>query len=97
MDQIMKPAGGRYRFDAFELDAQKVRLTVGGEPCLLEPKSFRLLLFLIENRGRTVPKEEIIAAVWADTFVSDNALTRAIAQIRKALDGDRPGRISKTI
>ena len=54
----------------------------------LEPKSFRLLLFLIENPGRALPKEEIMAVVWPDAFVSDNSLARAITQIRKALDDD---------
>jgi Tol biopolymer transport system component/DNA-binding winged helix-turn-helix (wHTH) protein len=77
-----------YRFGDFELDVQKLRLAVGGENCPLEPKSFRLLQFLIENRERTVPKEEIVAAVWPNTFVSDNSITRAITQIRKALHDD---------
>ncbi|MGH9719114.1 MAG: winged helix-turn-helix domain-containing protein [Bryobacteraceae bacterium] len=51
----------------------------------LEPKSFRVLLFLIENRGRVVTKEELMKAVWRDSFVTDNALTRTVAQLRKAL------------
>jgi Tol biopolymer transport system component len=46
------------------------------------------LVFLVENRSRAVPKEEIMTAIWADTFVSDNALTRAIGLIRKALNDD---------
>jgi Tol biopolymer transport system component/DNA-binding winged helix-turn-helix (wHTH) protein len=78
----------RYRFDDFELDVQNLRLTAGGDDCSLEPKSFRLLQFLIENHGRTVPKDEIVAAVWPDTFVSDNSITRAVTQIRKALHDD---------
>lgn len=78
----------RYRFDGIEVDVPNLRVTVGTELRPIEPKSFRLLLLLIENAGRVVPKDEIMAAVWADSFVSDNALTRAIAQIRKALDDD---------
>jgi DNA-binding winged helix-turn-helix (wHTH) protein len=61
---------------------------VGSEIRPLEPKSFRLLVFLVENSGRVLPKDEIMAAVWRDTFVSDNSLNRAITQIRKALDED---------
>jgi hypothetical protein len=45
-------------------------------------------VFLLENPGRAVPKEDIMAVVWPDTFVSENSLTRAIAQIRKVLDDD---------
>jgi Tol biopolymer transport system component/DNA-binding winged helix-turn-helix (wHTH) protein len=79
----------RYRFDEVEVDVQNLRVTVGSEIRPLEPKSFRLLLFLLENPGRVLPKEELMAVVWPDAFVSDNSLARAITQIRKAL-GDDP-------
>src|SRR5271167_4953292 len=77
-----------FRFDDVEIDVQNLRVTVGSEVRPLEPKSFRLLLFLLENPGRALPKEEIMAVVWPDAFVSDNSLARAITQIRKALDDD---------
>ncbi len=47
-----------------------------------------VLLFLIENRGRLVEKTQILDAVWKETFVSENALTRVIAQLRKALSDE---------
>ena len=77
-----------YRFDEVEIDVQNLRVMVGSEIRPLEPKSFRLLLFLAENPGRVLAKDEIMAAVWADSFVSDNSLARAITQIRKAIDDD---------
>ncbi|MGA1982547.1 MAG: LpqB family beta-propeller domain-containing protein [Acidobacteriaceae bacterium] len=77
-----------YRFDGFTLDAATRRLRRGGRDLLLEPKSFRLLEFLIENRDRVLGKEEIFRVVWEETIVTDNALTRAIAQIRKVLEDD---------
>src|SRR5579863_4197420 len=77
-----------YRFENVEIDVQNLRVTVGSEVRPLEPKSFRLLLFLIENPGRALPKDEIMAVVWPDAFVSDNSLARAITQIRKALSDD---------
>src|SRR5579859_4170108 len=77
-----------YRFDGFSLDTATKRLRRGDRELLLEPKSFRLLEFLIENRDRVLGKEEIFRVVWTETSVSDNALTRAIAQIRKALEDD---------
>ena len=85
-------SGGKpiaWRFDDVVVSAAAFRVTVDGLPRPLEPKSFRLLQFLIENRQRAVSKEEIFQAVWAGTFVTDNALTRAIVQIRKAI-GDDP-------
>jgi Tol biopolymer transport system component/DNA-binding winged helix-turn-helix (wHTH) protein len=85
---MMGPGNTRYRFDDFELDVSNRRLIAAGENCPLEPKSFRLLQFLVENRSRTVPKDEIVAAVWPGTFVSDNSITRAVTQVRKALHDD---------
>ena len=54
----------------------------------VEPKAFRVLLFLLRNPGRLVSKDEIVASVWNDTVVSDNSLTRSIAQLRRVLDDD---------
>jgi Tol biopolymer transport system component/DNA-binding winged helix-turn-helix (wHTH) protein len=82
-------AQGTYRFDGITVDIATVRVSRRGEELALEPKSFRLLQFLIENRERVVGKEEIFRIVWEETAVTDNALTRAVAQIRKAL-GDDP-------
>src|SRR5262249_53267498 len=42
----------------------------------------------IENRGRTISKDDLIKAVWNGTFVTDNALTRVIAQLRRELGDD---------
>ena len=77
-----------HRFENVDVDLLNLRVMVDGEIRSLEPKSFRLLQFLIENRDRVVSKEEIFEAVWPGAFVSDNALTRAIAQIRKAIGDD---------
>jgi DNA-binding winged helix-turn-helix (wHTH) protein len=88
-EEIMMGVRGQcYRFDDVQVDVQNLRVTVGEEIRPLEPKSFRLLVFLLENPGRALSKDEIMAAVWPDAFVSDNSLARAIAQIRKALDDD---------
>ncbi len=78
----------RYRFEAVEIDVQNLRVTVHSEIRPLEPRAFRLLLFLVENPGRAIPKDEIMTAVWSDTFVSENSLAKAITQIRKAVDDD---------
>jgi DNA-binding winged helix-turn-helix (wHTH) protein len=83
------PSLQSYSFDGMTLDVRAMRLARGTERLVLEPKSFRLLVFLVENRDRVLSKEEIFRVVWQETAVADNALTRAIAQIRKAL-GDDP-------
>ncbi len=87
-----------YRFDDVELDAKAFRVTKAGEPVRLEPKAIELLLFLARNPARLVTKAEIQEAVWADTAVTENALTRLVAQIRKGLgDGAREARYIETV
>jgi TolB-like protein len=85
----MNASGPRgWRFGEVVLDTALHRVLVAGVPRDLEPKSFRLLQFLIEQRDHVVGKEEVLAAVWNGTVVSDNALSRAIAQIRKVIGDD---------
>src|SRR5215470_19325258 len=58
----------------------------------------QVLLHLAEHHGEVVNKEELIRSVWADTFVSDDVLTRSISVLRKALDDDsRQPRFIETI
>src|SRR3954470_17350581 len=87
-----------HQFGDITVDAVSILVMRGSEPVALEPNSLKVLLYLIENRERLVTKEELFKAVWQDTFVTDNALTRTVAQIRKALGDDaRQGRIIETV
>ncbi len=69
-------------------DPGRLEVRREGQIADLEPKALRVLFYLIENRGRVVSKDELIQEVWAGTAVTDNALTRVIAQIRKQLGDD---------
>lgn len=55
---------------------------------MLERKSLDVLRLLVERAPHVVSKAEIFAHVWKDVVVTDNALTRIVAQLRKALDDD---------
>jgi eukaryotic-like serine/threonine-protein kinase len=77
-----------YRFDEFEVDDREFRFSEGSAQVPLEPKALRLLIFLIENRSRLVRKQELLDKVWPDAMVTENALTRAIGLLRKALNED---------
>jgi DNA-binding winged helix-turn-helix (wHTH) protein/tetratricopeptide (TPR) repeat protein len=77
-----------FRFDNFEIDLQKGAVTKSGQAISLEPKAFRVLVHLIENRERLIEKSELLDAVWKETFVTENAMTRLIAQLRRALGDD---------
>jgi len=54
----------------------------------LEPKHMDVLVFLAENAGRIVSKDDIFAAVWPQQYLAESALTRAVAEIRRALGDD---------
>src|ERR1700722_12892727 len=60
----------------------------GGEALAVEPKAFRVLLFLLRNPHKLITKDELLDAVWNDTAVSENSLTRSIALLRKTLGDD---------
>ena len=77
-----------FRFGEFEVREQEFLLIKGGDSVAVEPKAFRVLLFLLQNPGRVIRKDEILAAVWDDTAVSDNSLTRSIATLRRLLGDD---------
>jgi DNA-binding winged helix-turn-helix (wHTH) protein/tetratricopeptide (TPR) repeat protein len=80
--------GQLYRFDQFEMQPSRRALLRGGERIAVAPKSFEVLLCLVQNSGRVVLKEEILEAVWPGAFVEEGNLTQHIFWLRKAL-GDR--------
>jgi Tol biopolymer transport system component/DNA-binding winged helix-turn-helix (wHTH) protein len=81
----MEPQNLNYEFDDVRVDVRNMQVWKAGQRLALEPKAFRVLVFLLEHAGRLVEKEELLTAIWADTFVTENALTRAIALLRKVL------------
>ncbi len=81
-----------YEFGAFTLDASQCVLRRGVETVALTPKAFETLLVLVRNGGRIVQKQELLSAVWPDTFVEESNLTFNISVLRKTLnEGDEPG------
>jgi TolB-like protein/DNA-binding winged helix-turn-helix (wHTH) protein len=62
-----------------------------GTPVSITPKVFDTLVFLVTNAGRTVPREELIQAVWPDTFVEEGNLNYNMSQLRKILGEYAPG------
>jgi DNA-binding winged helix-turn-helix (wHTH) protein/TolB-like protein/Tfp pilus assembly protein PilF len=77
-----------YRFGEFTLDVSEHRLLRENEEIYLQPKTFETLLYLIEHHGHLATKKELLDALWADTFVTENALSRCIKEVREALGDD---------
>ena len=86
------------RFGDFTLDPTQRRLLQAGQDVYLPPKTFELLLYLIRNRGRVIPKDELLEAVWPDVNVVENTLAQRIREIREALgEGAHGARFIKTV
>ncbi len=91
------PKGTVYRFDRFTLDLIRgALLAAGGTEVALRPKAFTLLRQLVENAGRLIDRDEIMAAVWPGVIVTDDSVTQAIKEIRRAL-GDGEQRLLRTV
>ncbi len=75
-----------YEFGEFRLDPQSRVLRRAGTPVPLTPKAFDVLLQLVQNGGRVVTKDELMKAVWPDSFVEESNLTQTIFMVRKALE-----------
>jgi DNA-binding winged helix-turn-helix (wHTH) protein/Tol biopolymer transport system component len=81
----MDRKGDVFQFDDVRVDVGNAQILKSGRLLTVEPKAFRVLVYLLENRGRLVEKEDLLKAIWPKTFVTENALTREIALVRKAL------------
>ncbi|MDQ3131195.1 MAG: winged helix-turn-helix domain-containing protein [Acidobacteriota bacterium] len=75
-----------YEFGEFRVDAAKRLLARrGGEIIPLKPKVFETLLYLIQNNGKILDKDELLSAIWADTIVEENNLSQNISILRRIL------------
>src|SRR5579863_10738216 len=77
-----------FSFDDVKVEPRTGEVLKAGAAVALEPKAFKLLVFLIENKDRLVEKEEILDVLWKDINVTENALASAIAKLRRTLGDD---------
>jgi Tol biopolymer transport system component/DNA-binding winged helix-turn-helix (wHTH) protein len=77
-----------YEFNGVRVDLRAFQAFRGEVPLSMEPKAFEVLVFMIENRGGLIEKQAILDRVWPDTSVTENAMTRVIAQLRRVLGDD---------
>src|SRR6516164_1079913 len=75
-------------FEPFRLDATNHCLWRREDRVAIPPKAFDVLRYLVDHPGRLITSEELLEAVWPDTFVNPEILRKYILGIRKIL-GDR--------
>ena len=92
----MPPGSGATRtqdmksFLGFQLDPKNHSLFRGEERLQITPKAFDVLCYLVEKAGSLVTQDELLEALWPNTFVNPEVLRKYILEIRRVL-GDRPG------
>ena len=78
-----------FEFGDFRVEAHTRRLLHKGDSIPLTPKVFDTLLYLVENRGKVVEKDDLMHAVWPDTVVEENNLNQNISTLRRVLGESR--------
>jgi DNA-binding winged helix-turn-helix (wHTH) protein/TolB-like protein/Tfp pilus assembly protein PilF len=79
-----------YEFGPFRVDSGRRLLFRESQPVPLTSKAFDTLLVLVANRGRVLEKDELLKAIWPNSFVEEANLAQNISALRKAL-GEAPG------
>jgi DNA-binding response OmpR family regulator len=73
----------RYRFADIELDFETYRATRGSERLEMSPREFELLRYLIERKGDTVTRDQLLEDVWGyDSYPSTRTVDTHIAKLR---------------
>src|SRR5689334_13369931 len=76
------------RFGSFQIEPRTWLLTRDGVAVDLSPRLVEILGHIVSRGGQIVTKEELLDKFWTDVNVTENTLTRAIADIRKAIGDD---------
>lgn len=84
-DVAARSREGIYAFGPVQIDLARHAVTRDGHPVMLAPKTFELLLILVRSGGRVLSRQELLAALWPDTFVEEANLSFQISTLRKAL------------
>jgi pimeloyl-ACP methyl ester carboxylesterase/DNA-binding winged helix-turn-helix (wHTH) protein len=91
------PKEAIYNFGAFKLDAAERTLFNGVNAVPLAPKIFDTLLILVENAGRVISKEKLLAEIWDDSFVEENNLAQNISALRRVFGKGSPEKFIETV
>ncbi len=70
------------------LDTNTHKLMVKGEAVSLKAMEYKMLLYLIENRGRVVTKDELLKNVWDDEYIGEGTLAVHIRHLREKIEND---------
>lgn len=81
-------AGGMKQFGSFLLDTNNECLWREGMQIALPPRPFMVLRYLVEHPGRLITHDELLDALWAETYVQPQVLRTYMLELRKLLGDD---------
>jgi phosphate regulon transcriptional regulator PhoB len=71
------------------IDKERYTVTIKGKPMKLSAKEFKLLLFLVERKGKVFNREQLLDAVWSDeSFVEPRTVDVHIRRLRSQIEED---------
>lgn len=83
-----KAASAEFSDGYLSVNFETKQVKVNGKPIKLTALEFRLLSYLIENRGKVISKRELFEKVWEDKFTGDGTLNVHIRKIREAIESN---------
>ena len=81
---------GIFQFGEFQIDALARSLRREAEIVTLNRRAFDVLLYLVQNPGKVLTRDELLKNVWPESFVDENSLAQSISALRRALE-EKPG------
>jgi eukaryotic-like serine/threonine-protein kinase len=81
---------GIFQFGEFQVDVLARTLRRQDQIVTLNRRAFDVLLYLVQNPGKALTRDELLKNVWPDTFVDENSLAQSISVLRRALE-EKPG------
>ena len=78
-----------HRFGPFQLDDAALQLTESGRVVPIPPKALDMLVLLVSQPSTLIPKQVMLARLWPNATVTNNAITQVLSQLRQALGDDR--------
>ncbi len=85
---MRSPDPSTIEFPPFVVDFRAGQLRCGGRAVALRPKTWEVLCFLARRPGELIAKEELLAALWPGTTVSEGTLGKSVAELRRVLGDD---------
>jgi len=70
------------------LDTSSHKLMKNGESISLKVKEYKMLLYLLENKGRVITKDELLKSVWEDEFIGEGTLSVHARHLREKIEKD---------